>query len=103
MRHNDFVARIGGDEFAMILDIPPDEAREITSNIAERVRAELQIPVPTPDGDIAVGATIGIALWPQDATSAEGLLHAADQVMYVGKRRGRNRVVTTDELEAELP
>jgi diguanylate cyclase (GGDEF)-like protein len=103
MRHNDFVARIGGDEFAMILDIPPDAAREITSNIAERVRAELQIPVPTPDGDIAVGATIGIALWPQDATSAEGLLHAADQVMYVGKRRGRNRVVTTDELEAELP
>jgi len=103
MRHNDFVARIGGDEFAMILDIPPDEARGITCNVAERVRLELQIPVPTPDGEIGVGATIGIALWPQDATSAEGLLHAADQVMYVGKRRGRNRVVTTDELKIELP
>jgi diguanylate cyclase (GGDEF)-like protein len=101
MRHNDFVARIGGDEFAMILDIPPDEAREITCNIAERVRLELQIPVPAPDGEIAVGATIGIALWPQDATDAEGLLHAADRVMYVGKRRGRNRVVTTDELKQE--
>ncbi|HEY3149588.1 MAG TPA: GGDEF domain-containing protein [Dongiaceae bacterium] len=101
MRHDDFVARIGGDEFAMILDVPPDQARQITSNVAERVRLELQISVPSPDGDIEVGATIGIALWPQDATDAEGLLHAADQVMYVGKRRGRNRVVTTEELTEE--
>jgi diguanylate cyclase (GGDEF)-like protein len=100
MRQDDFAARLGGDEFAVIVEIPPEEAREIALTVAERVRLELQMTVPAPSGDLAVGATIGIALYPQDAETAEGVLHAADQVMYVGKRRGRNRVVTTDELKA---
>ena len=101
MRHDDFVARLGGDEFAVIVEIPPDEARGVTSNVAERLRIELQMDIPAIHGNIQVGATIGIALYPQDAVDAEGLLHAADQVMYVGKRRGRNRVVTTDELKGK--
>jgi diguanylate cyclase (GGDEF)-like protein len=99
MRHDDFAARLGGDEFAVIVEIPPEEAREVVFNVAERVRQELQITVSTPGADLAVGATIGIALYPQDAATADDLLHAADQVMYVGKRRGRNRVITTDELK----
>jgi diguanylate cyclase (GGDEF)-like protein len=102
MRHDDFVARLGGDEFAVIVEIPPDEARGVTSSVAERLRLELQMDIPSTHGAIPVGATIGIALYPQDAVDAEGLLHAADQVMYVGKRRGRNRVVTTDELKGEV-
>jgi diguanylate cyclase (GGDEF)-like protein len=102
MRHDDFVARLGGDEFAVIVEIPPDEARGVTANVAERLRLELQMDVPAAHGNIPVGATIGIALYPQDAVDAEGLLHAADQVMYIGKRRGRNRVVTTDELKGEV-
>jgi diguanylate cyclase (GGDEF)-like protein len=99
MRHDDFAARLGGDEFAVIVEIPPEEARETAFNVAERVRQELRFTVPAPGGDLAIGATIGIALYPQDATSAESLLHAADQVMYVGKRHGRDRVITTDELK----
>lgn len=103
VRHDDFVARLGGDEFAVIVELMPDQARQVTSNLAERLRQELQISVPASHGDIPVGATIGVALYPQDAVDAEGLLHAADQVMYIGKRRGRNRVVTTDELKTDLP
>jgi diguanylate cyclase (GGDEF)-like protein len=102
VRHDDFAARLGGDEFAVIVEIPPEQAREVAFNLAERVRQELQIPDPASGADLAIGATIGIALYPQDAASAESLLHAADQVMYVGKRRGRNRVVTTDELKREV-
>jgi diguanylate cyclase (GGDEF)-like protein len=101
MRHDDFAARLGGDEFAVIVEIPPEEAREVAFNVAERVRQELRFTVPAPGGDLAIGATIGIALYPQDAPSAEGLLHAADQVMYVGKRLGRDRVITTDELKRQ--
>jgi diguanylate cyclase (GGDEF)-like protein len=103
MRQEDFAARLGGDEFAVIVEIPPEEAREIAFSVAERVRQELQLTVPAGDKGLSIGATIGIALYPQDADSVAGVLHAADQVMYVGKRRGRNRVVTTDELKGELP
>jgi len=102
MRQDDFAARLGGDEFAVIVEIPPEEAREVAFSVAERVRQELQISVPAGDKELPIGATIGIALYPQDADSVAGVLHAADQVMYVGKRRGRNRVVTTDELKGEL-
>jgi diguanylate cyclase (GGDEF)-like protein len=102
MRQDDFVARLGGDEFAVIVEIPPEEAREVAFSVAERVRQELQISVPAGNTALPIGATIGIALYPQDADSVAGVLHAADQVMYVGKRRGRNRVVSTDELKAEL-
>jgi diguanylate cyclase (GGDEF)-like protein len=99
VRHDDFVARIGGDEFAVIIEVMPERARQVTSTLAERLRLALQITVPAPEGEILVGATIGVALCPEDAADAEGLLHAADRVMYVGKRRGRNRVVTSDELK----
>ena len=102
MRQDDFAARLGGDEFAVIVEIPPEEAREVAFSVAERVRQQLQFTVPAGDAELPIGATIGIALYPQDADSVAGLLHAADEVMYVGKRRGRNRVVTTDELKGEV-
>jgi diguanylate cyclase (GGDEF)-like protein len=98
MRDDDFAARLGGDEFAAIVEISAEHSRRTAFNVAERLRLGLQIPIPSPKGEIAVGATIGVALYPHDAPGAAELLHAADQVMYAGKRRGRNRVVTTEEL-----
>jgi diguanylate cyclase (GGDEF)-like protein len=98
MRDRDFGARLGGDEFAAIVEIPNAQSRETVCKIAERLRLSLQIPIPSPKGEIAVGATIGVALYPLDADGAAELLNAADQVMYAGKRRGRNRVVTADGL-----
>ncbi|HEY3149587.1 MAG TPA: GGDEF domain-containing protein, partial [Dongiaceae bacterium] len=103
MRDDDFAARLGGDEFAAIVEISAEHGRKAAFNVAERLRLGLQIPIPSPKGEIAVGATIGVALYPQDSAGAAELLHAADQVMYAGKRRGRNRVVTTEGLTpAEL-
>ena len=108
MRDRDFGARLGGDEFAAIVEIPNTQSRETVFKIAERLRLSLQIPIPSPKGEFAVGATIGVALYPHDADGAADLLNAADQVMYAGKRRGRNRVVTADgltpdELRAAVP
>lgn len=99
MRQEDFAARFGGVEFAAIVEIPAENAHDAAINVAEHFRQQLQFTVPTPGGDLTIGATIGVALYPQDASSAEGLLRAADQVMCVGKRHGRDRVITTDELK----
>lgn len=102
MRDDDFAARLGGDEFAVIIEAAGQLSHTTAFNVAERLRLALQFPVPSPKGDISIGATIGIALYPHDAGDAAGLLSAADQVMYAGKRCGRNRVVMTQGLNAAL-
>jgi diguanylate cyclase (GGDEF)-like protein/PAS domain S-box-containing protein len=100
LRSTDFVARLGGDEFAFMLFGDPELSRKTAEAVAHRVVEKLQIDVPSPVGIIRVGCTVGVALWPTDASDPRGLLALADRLMYVGKKSGRNRFVTVDHLEA---
>jgi diguanylate cyclase (GGDEF)-like protein/PAS domain S-box-containing protein len=100
LRSSDFVARLGGDEFAFLLRGGSELTREAAVAVAQRVVDKLQINVPSPAGVIRVGCTVGVALYPIDATDPKGLLALADRLMYVGKKGGRNRLVTVNELEA---
>lgn len=99
LRGHDFVARLGGDEFAVLTEVSGRFTLNGAADLAERLRLQLQIPVATPKGTINVGATIGYALCPEHAGNAADLLHVADQVMYAGKRRGRNCVVAPSDLD----
>lgn len=98
LRSDDFVARVGGDEFAFLTfaDLAQAPARAI--QIARRIVDKLQFPITTSKGTIRVGCTVGIALCPSDATDPRELIALADRLMYVGKKSGRNRVVTRDDL-----
>ena len=100
LRSTDFVARLGGDEFAFLLYGDSDLTRESATAVAQRVVEKLRIDVPSPAGVIRVGCTVGVALFPLDAEDPKGLLALADRLMYVGKKGGRNRLVTAEELEA---
>ena len=100
LRSTDFVARLGGDEFAFLLFGDPGLTHEIAVTVAQRVVEKLRIDVPSPTGLIRVGCTVGVALYPADATDAKGLLALSDQLMYVGKKGGRNRLVTAIDLKA---
>ena len=102
LRYEDFVARIGGDEFAFLLFADANQIRAQVARVAQRILNKLQIEVPTLNGIIRVGCTIGIATCPADATDTEGLMTLADRLMYVGKKSGRNQVVTIDDLGPEL-
>ncbi len=85
---DDEVARLGGDEFTVLLnDIsrPEDAAR-----VAERLLASLREPIPVGKHEFVIGASIGIANFPQDGRDAETLLQNADAAMYYAKGRGRN-------------
>jgi GGDEF domain-containing protein len=55
--------------------------------------------VPAPNGTIGIGCTVGVAVFPADATDSQGLMTLADQLMYRGKRSGRDRFVTATELK----
>jgi diguanylate cyclase (GGDEF)-like protein len=86
VRDDDLVARLGGDEFAVLLGRNPDEARAMAT--AERIHQRLSEPYVIDGRLVSVGASVGVALFPQDATDVATLLRAADGAMYRAKRAG---------------
>ncbi|MGI9493354.1 MAG: EAL domain-containing protein [Geminicoccaceae bacterium] len=83
VRPGDMVARLGGDEFTIVMTEIPDN--ELLSSTSRRILHELGQPVDIGICEVLVGASIGIALYPRDASSADGLIVSADTAMYAGK------------------
>jgi len=90
VREADTVARLGGDEFIIILS-ELDDASSI-ERVAENILHKLAEPFQLVDEVAYVSASMGITLYPDDATGVEELLKDADQAMYVAKNAGRNRL-----------
>lgn len=88
LRPFDILARMGGDEFTALLDLEfPEQAAKIAEKLIERVSVCQQI-----EGlDIALGASIGIATYPDCGSNLDGLLRASDIAMYEAKRAGRQQ------------
>jgi diguanylate cyclase (GGDEF)-like protein len=88
VRAADTVARISGDEFAVVLGdlVRPDDAALVAQKILERLAA----PVTAQRQEVFVTASIGIAVFPADGGDADTLLGAADAAMYRAKQSGRN-------------
>ncbi|MEE1922410.1 sensor domain-containing diguanylate cyclase [Pseudomonas sp. 148P] len=93
LRAADTVARIGGDEFVLVLDGMPegegDEAELHT--LCRRLIDTLAEPISLAEGILQVGSSLGVAVFPQHATGMDTLLHAADLAMYEAKRSGDNQ------------
>jgi diguanylate cyclase (GGDEF)-like protein len=91
VRTSDIAARIGGEEFAVLL---PRAAAGDAVAMAERLRAAMErTPVPHPRGDLRFTASFGVALPGPQADTLERLLAEADKALYAAKEGGRNRVV----------
>lgn len=80
------LARIGGDEFTIVLDQPLDN--ESIDRLATALATDMQSPIYAGAIAIELGVSIGVALYPQHAADAQTLLKNADIAMYVAKRRG---------------
>jgi diguanylate cyclase (GGDEF)-like protein len=89
LRGSDLLFRMGGDEFTIIL--PQIASPEDVAFVARRVQEAVAAPVSVHEHELAVGATIGIAVYPGDGDSAEALLKNADAAMYSAKENGRGR------------
>ena len=85
-RDTDVVARVGGDEFLILLaDLDVQEAPELAQTVIDRIRHLFADPLPVDAVELRVDACIGLAIYPTDSREADGLLAAADAAMYVGK------------------
>lgn len=88
IRVEDFLARIGGDEFVVLLSHCNTEGT--VSAISERILSSLQHSISVPGGSVIVSASIGVANYPQHGMDLEALLKAADNAMYGVKKAGKN-------------
>jgi diguanylate cyclase (GGDEF)-like protein len=91
VRSNDMVARLGGDEFVLLPTATDDLAG--TERIATRILDALGGPFVLEDHTIHIGASIGIAVAPRDATAGEDLLKLSDLALYRAKAAGRGKAV----------
>ena len=87
VRASDTVARLGGDEFAVILG--EVGGREDAAEVAARICASMSEPFELGEGVAQIGASVGIALGPQDDADAEELQRRADAALYTVKHGGR--------------
>jgi two-component system cell cycle response regulator len=90
LRASDFAARYGGDEFAVML--PFIESDQDAAFVAEKLRERISAPLSMEGNDVTVGASIGVALFPEDGRDVDSLTLHADDAMYRAKRRGVNPI-----------
>lgn len=90
VRDTDTVSRLGGDEFVLVLADQP--SLRFTLRMIERVRQVLADDLHIDGKEVSIGASMGVAIYPQDGDTFTSLLKAADAAMYTGKGGGPGAV-----------
>ncbi|MGV8123528.1 MAG: GGDEF domain-containing protein [Candidatus Xenobiia bacterium LiM19] len=96
IRDCDIACRHGGDEFAIILT---ETGKKNAIETAKRIREAFQFRFH--DYVVKITASVGVASYPEDAISRDGLIHAADKAVYTSQKEGRNRVTAAPSLRKE--
>ena len=86
IRRGDTVARLGGDEFVVVIERVKD-LRAVAA-VAEKIRRDLSHGISIGDHELFAGASVGIALFPDDGQDVDALMRCADTAMYRAKERG---------------
>lgn len=95
VRDSDTVARLAGDEFALILyDV---ETMSDISTVSQKINRSLNEPLDIREGQIIVTASLGVSLFPRHGHDADTLFKKADEVMYIAKERGKNQCLIAED------
>jgi len=100
LRTGDMLARLGGDEFAAL--IPVTRSRAALEEVAQRLERCFDAPFAVEGYVLRGGASVGIAIFPDDGTTADSLLSAADAAMYVNKHTKRHKTEMPGQLQQAL-
>jgi diguanylate cyclase (GGDEF)-like protein/PAS domain S-box-containing protein len=88
VRDNDTVARVGGDEFILVINNQP--GHEQLADLIERIRQRVNVPINVAGRDIVPGTSIGVSRFPHDGDTVDRVMRAADAAMYHAKAMGKN-------------
>lgn len=93
LRESDFVARLGGDEFVLIIEglSRSNSLQDDAQLISEKILQRLTPPMLLGTTHHPIGASLGIAMYPEHGPNIDSLIHIADQAMYRAKRNGNNQ------------
>lgn len=91
VRADDIVARIGGDEFVVVLTSP--RTLDDATHVAAKIHEQVAVPVHTDAGELSVTLSIGLAMV-EPGDNSDSALHRADAALYQAKQQGRARTVT---------
>lgn len=100
LRSGDMLARLGGDEFAAL--VPVVRSRAAIEEIAQRMERCFDAPFAVEGYVLRGGASVGVAIYPEDGTSPDSLLSAADAAMYVAKHTKRHSAEMSDRMHKSL-
>ncbi|MBV9820038.1 MAG: EAL domain-containing protein [Solirubrobacterales bacterium] len=96
LRTSDLVVRLGGDEFAVAL---PDAGADYAATVAGRLTGRIEEPFVLDAIRVHIGASIGIAVLPDDAADADDLVRCADLAMYRAKTEGKRFAIYQEDLD----
>ena len=97
IREEDYLARIGGDEFCIILMEIHDEKEDVKI-ISEKILLSLSEPFFIGGHKIHIGASIGIKIFPDDTNDINDVINKADMAMYKAKEQGKNQFVSFSQI-----
>jgi diguanylate cyclase (GGDEF)-like protein/PAS domain S-box-containing protein len=106
VREGDTVSRLGGDEFVIVL-AGVEDANEVAQIVHERLIPAVRAPHPVDGSELHVSCSVGIALYPDDATDLDELMRHADTAMYQAKASGKDNAqffaaAMTERAQARL-
>jgi diguanylate cyclase (GGDEF)-like protein len=92
LRKTDIIARLGGDEFVVAFNSPKEQPFERSQIAAESILEELSKKITLEGAEVSIGASLGVAFYPDDAASAAELIRNADSALYRSKGGGKGIV-----------